>query len=178
MQDDERTTSRYVGLPWILVPPTVTSSATAALLTFTDPYLSGHTPSGPVVAIGQRERWSPLHQWQQPPVGCARCVLLRAFHCAKYAFTVCVQTRICPCTPIFVRHIPIHVCWWLSASLSPGPDLPGGQPQRRPIWGGSNSSKVRFISMDKIVRSEQKTVEKYIKSTIAVKSLLSSVFQV
>lgn len=40
------------------------------LLTFCDPYLSGHTPSGPVGAIGQREWWLPLHQWHQPVVCC------------------------------------------------------------------------------------------------------------
>lgn len=67
---DNDASSCYRSMHWLLIPPTLPSYPAAALLTPTDPYLSGHTPSGPAVATGQREQWTPLHQWHQPLVSC------------------------------------------------------------------------------------------------------------
>lgn len=50
----EATSPCNIGQQWILMPPTLTSYPAAALLTFSNPNLSGHSPSGPAVAIGQK----------------------------------------------------------------------------------------------------------------------------
>ena len=56
-----------------------------------------HTPSGSEVAIGQRERWAPLHQWHPPLVGCPAGKNVFSIH------WLCVLTYIC--------YNPIHMCW-------------------------------------------------------------------
>jgi len=90
------------------------------------PYLSGHTPSGPVEGIRHWEQWFPLHQWHQPSV------MLQAV-CPVLGITLCRNKMIK--YAFYSKHADIfallHVCKFvcimsaLSGRLSesPSPDL-------------------------------------------------------
>lgn len=130
MQDNQRskTSPRNIGLQWILMPPTLTGYPAAALLTLGDPYLLGHTPSGPAVATGH------IHQCHQPLVGCINCVLLHALHCADKTkmHKVCIHST---CADAYLydafRCARVQLCAFVCAivvvcgraPVSPSPDL-------------------------------------------------------
>lgn len=92
-------------LQWILIPPTLTSYPAAALLTFGDPYLSGHTPSGP----GEEGAVISTPSMTLAPGRMhAQSCFMKKKKKKRNMYCMCAYTYSYFCTKIC--YIPMHVC--------------------------------------------------------------------